>query len=257
MRVRGPERSSILLLGRSTVVIGAVVITLLSFGLGYFWGYKGGDVSQTEKEESTAEQKTHIPPEDKKVLEPTAGNAPIIAPSVKPPEFPQEIKPQKPLEQEKEPPKEQKAVEDRMDKSQQIEIAEGKDAQFENKQPADKDSPEVKTAGTETDKQSGKKLKKKVQPKASQSTKTAKFQSHVSKKRLYAIQVRDFPNKEGAEQLQQSLKAKGIRAYVVSGSESDPYFRVRAGSFKNRKDAELEAEKLQKQTGLQNFVTLK
>ncbi len=256
MRVRGPERSSILLLGRSTVVIGAIVITLLSFGLGYFWGYKGGDVSQTEKEESAAEQKPHIPPEDKKVLEPAAGNTPI-APSIKPPEFPQEIKPQKPLEQEKEPPNEQKAVEDRTDKSQRIEIAEGKDAQFENRQPADKDSPEVKTAGTKTGKQSSKASKKKVLPKASQSTKTAKSQSTVSEKRLYAIQFGAFPNKEGAEQLQQSLKAKGIKAYVVSESESDPYFRVRAGSFKNRKDAELQAVKLQKQTGLQNFVTTK
>jgi preprotein translocase subunit SecG len=63
MRVRGPERSSILLLGRSTVIIGAIVITVLSFGLGYFWGYKESDVSQTEDE---------------------------------PPEFPQETMPQKP-----------------------------------------------------------------------------------------------------------------------------------------------------------------
>ncbi|MEW6739213.1 MAG: SPOR domain-containing protein [Nitrospirota bacterium] len=261
MRVRGPERSSILLLGRSTVIIGAIVITVLSFGLGYFWGYKGSDVSQTEDEvKKDTEQKVIIPPEDKRVLETTSTTpkeAPI-APSIKPPEFPQETTPQKSAEPEKELPKEQKTAESKAGKSHGVEIAEGRGEQAEK---AEKDSSEVK--GPEVKAETKAKTKENT-PAANKEKNTAKsavkknaFPKTSKSVKLYAIQFGAFPNKEGAEQLRQSLISKGIKAYIVSRTESDPYFRVRVGTYKTKREADLAAVSLQKRTGMQNFVTAK
>lgn len=249
MRLKGPERSSILLLGRSTVIIGAIVITVLSFGLGYFWGHKGSDVSQTEDESS-------VSPEDKRVLGTTSTTpkeAPI-APSIKPPEFPWEATPQKPAEPEKDLRKEQKAAESK--ESHEVEIAEDKGKQTE------KDSSEVK--GPEAKAETKAKVKENTpaankEKNAAKSTTKKKAVTKASKSsgRLYTIQFGAFPNKEGAEQLRQNLNSKGIKAYIVSRTESDPYFRVRVGAYKNRREADLAAVSMQKKTGMQNFVTVK
>jgi cell division protein FtsN len=250
MRIRGTERSSILLLGRSTVIIGAIVITVLSFGLGYFWGYKGGDVSQTRDEPPVSS-------EDKRVLETTSTTpkeAPI-APSIKPPEFPQETTPQKSTETEKDLHKEQKTAESKADKNQGVEIAEDKGEQ------AEKDSLEAK--GSEVKAETKAKAKENT-PAANKGKNTAKgavkknaLQKTSKSVKLYAVQFGAFPNKEGAEQLRQSLNSKGIKAYIVSRTESDPYFRVRVGAYKTKREADLAAVSMQKKTGMQNFVTTK
>ena len=258
MRVRGPERSSILLLGRSNVIIGAIAITVLSFGLGYFWGYKGSDVSQTEDEvKKDTEQKVIIPPEDKRVLETTSTTpkeAPI-APSIKPPEFPQETTPQKSAGHEKELPKEQKTAESKAGKRHGVEIAEGRGEQ------AEKDSSEVKWPEVKAE---TKAKTKEDTPAANKEKNTAKstvkknaFPKTSKSVKLYTIQFGAFPNKEGADQLRQSLSSKGIKAYIVSRTESDPYFRVRVGTYKTKREADLAAVSLQKRTGMQNFVTAK
>lgn len=256
MRLRGPERSSILLLGRSTVIIGAIVITVLSFGLGYFWGYKGSDVSRTEDVvKKDTEQKVAILPEDKRVLETTPKEAPI-APSIKPPEFPQETAPQKSAEPEKDLRKDQKTAESQTGKSHEVEIAEDRGEQ------SGKDSSEVK--GTEIKAETEAKTKERMS--AANTGKNA-AKSAVKKKalpktskssgRFYTIQFGAFPSKEGAEHLRQSLNSKGIKAYIVNRTGGDPYFRVRVGAYKSKKDAERNAVILQKKTGMQNFVTTK
>lgn len=252
MRLRGPERSSILLLGRSTVIIGVIVITVLSFGLGYFWGYKGSGVSQTEDEvKKDTEQKVSVPSEDKRVLEttPTTPKEAPIAPSIKPPEFPQETTPQKSAEPEREVPKEQKTAERKADKSYGIEIAEDRGEQKKEMQSADKASLEAVRS-----QESNVKEQTSGAPRTVLNTKRKAPSKSV---KLYAIQFGAFPNKEGAEQLQQSLRSKGIKAYIVSKTESDPYFRVRVGAYKTRKEADMAAVSLQKRTGMQNFVTTK
>jgi cell division protein FtsN len=241
MRLRGPERSSILLLGKSTVIIGAIVITVLSFGLGYFWGYKGSDVSQTEDEvKKDAAQKVIIPPEDKRVLETTSTTpkeAPI-APSIKPPEFPQETTPQKSAEPE---------VEDRSQKTEnRSQKTENTGQNIEGRQDLDTSQPTPKVKG-----------KAKSNSLTKPSNRAVKTGDSTASKKLYAIQFGAFPNKEGAEQLRQSLISKGIKAYIVRRTESDPYFRVRVGTYKTKREADLAAVSLQKKTGMQNFVTLK
>ncbi len=262
MRLRGPERSSILLLGRSTVIIGAIVITVLSFGIGYFWGYKGSDVSQTEDDvKKDTGQKVTVLPEDKRVLEttPTTPKEAPIAPSIKPPEFPQETTPQKSAGPEKEVPREQKTAESKADKSHGVEIAEGRGEQ------AEKDSSEVK--GPEIKAETKDKTKAKTKentPAVNKEKNTAKsaakkntFPKTSKSVKLYAIQFGAFPSKEGAEQLRQNLRSKGIKAYIVSRTKSDSYFRVRVGAYKTKREADLAAVSLQKRTGMQNFVTTK
>jgi cell division protein FtsN len=84
MRIKGSERSSILLLSRNTVLIGIVIIAVASFGLGYFFGYRGGGTPVVAKEDITAEQRELLPPEDRKVLAPSVEDKPVIMPPVVP-----------------------------------------------------------------------------------------------------------------------------------------------------------------------------
>ena len=260
MRFRSPERSSILLLGRNTVVIGAVVIIIVAFGLGYFFGYKGGDFFQSEKDAEISEKdKAAAILEEKKVLDAASADKPVIPPPIMPPpEFPQENKAQKPALAEadrgKEAPKELPAAKgQKADKAPPFPPEPPKEkepAQIEKavgEQPADKPQP----AETDAKAKGGKPAKKDVKSKGSQKT------SKTSHERLYAVQFGAFPTREGAEQMLGSLKAKGIKAYIVEKSEGDPYFRVRAGAFKTRKEAGSAAVSMQKKTGMQNFVTAK
>ena len=82
MRGRVTERSSILLLNRNTVVIGAVLVTLISFGLGYFFGFKGTDTTESEKpaKETAKQEEPAAPTGEKKVLDDAPAAAPASAP---------------------------------------------------------------------------------------------------------------------------------------------------------------------------------
>ncbi|MBI3592368.1 MAG: SPOR domain-containing protein [Nitrospirae bacterium] len=243
------------------MVIGAVVITIASFGLGYFFGYKGGDTSETEKQavDSTKARET-ASSEDKRVIESSVAKEiqgkPVVAQApVKQPQFAPEIPSPKLPEPgaDKQPAKAQKAPEarERADKVQSPEPVrnEGKDSTGSVKADAESPvdtahSPKVNTAKTGDGKHVKGKIKK-------------RYEHGVTSKKVYTVQIGAFPNKSGAEQLYQSLKAKGYNPYIVDAGQNDTYFRVRVGTFKNKKDAERSALALSKQTGLQNFVTHK
>lgn len=252
MRLRGPERSSILLLGRNTVVIGAVVIIIVAFGLGYFFGYKGVDFLQSEKDaEISQKDKAAAVLEEKKVLDAASADKPVIPPPIMPtPKFPHENKVQKPslseVDKGKEITKELPVIPPSLpEPPKEKEPAHTEQASGE--QPADKPQPaeaSVKTKGA-------KPAKKTAKSRGSHKT------SKSSHERLYAVQFGAFPTMEGAEQLQSALKAKGIKAYIVEKTEGDPYFRVRTGSFKTKREAGAAAVSMQKKTGMQNFVTAK
>src|SRR5208337_4459277 len=70
MRGGATERSSILLLSRNTVLIGALLITVASFGIGYFFGFRGGGSTGQDKQPvESAKTGDVFPPEDKRVIE--------------------------------------------------------------------------------------------------------------------------------------------------------------------------------------------
>jgi cell division septation protein DedD len=259
MRIRGTERSSILLLGRNTVVIGAIVIIILSFGLGYFLGYKGGDVSHTDKESETA-TRTDVPSEEKRVLESAPADSMANVPSIKPPEFPPETEPKNLTESGL--TDDQKALGSKSDtktergQASDVRHPEEKSKTARIEQPVDKIHPEAAGAEAKDIKSDSKTAKKGNSQKDSKSSKKA-AKTETAYKKLYAVQFGAFPSRDGAEHMQQTLKAKGIKAYIVNKGKDDPYFRVKVGAYKSKKEAERAANMMRKKTGLQNFVTIK
>ncbi len=92
---------------------------------------------------------------------------------------------------------------------------------------------------------------------SSKSSKADGTSGKVTSTRLYTIQFGALPTKKEAEQLKKRLQARGLKAYIVNRGEEDPLFRVRAGTFKNKRDAERQAASIHKKTGLSYFVTVK
>lgn len=234
MRIRTPEKSPILLLGRNTVIIGAVVIVILSFGLGYFFGFKGGDLTGSEKEPEEAAVKTaKLPPDEKNVIE-TSPAAPII-PSPVIPEEPSGSKvPELPAIKNKETQK--------PDKQSDVPQKGVQDKKEEEKSAAVKDE-----KNNSEDKPAPKAIKQKTPANRPKSDTVG----------AYAIQFGAFPSKDGAEALSASLKKHGIKSYMIKPDDHIPYYRVRAGSYKTKKEAETASIALEKKTGINNFVTKK
>ncbi len=260
---RGPERSSILLLGRNSVVIGALLITITSFGAGYFFGYKSSEPSEQEKQVAESSRPGEVVPlGEKRIIEVPAAKDVVVKQSAAPPVS---GKPSDPI------------AEASGHKSQEAAVLNAKGETSGNK--PDKSSIEPKKSGVDVAAagankvqqentsgqstqatqaaQSGNadsKSSKQVREKAAKKAKKAKKRASTGK--LYTVQLGAFPNKEGAEQLSQHLKSNGYAPYIVNGNGSDSYFKVRLGTFKSKEAAEKSAAALLKKTGSQNFVTV-
>jgi cell division protein FtsN len=263
------ERSSILLMGRNTVIIGALLITIASFGIGYFFGFRGnGSPEQDKPTAQSAKTSEVIPFDEKRVIDlPVAGK-----PAAAPPALVKQSEPDAEPAAQKPP---EPAVKAKGDAAGTQRIAEGPDK-------PDKQDKADKGQNTEARKSGGKviapaaanqaqddaSVQAAQAAKASQAggipAKSGKHAGEKAKKKaknaapsgkLYAVQVGAFPSKEGAEQLYQSLKAKGYNPNIVDASGNNAYFKVRVGTFSNKKVAEKSAAALLQKTGLQNFVT--
>lgn len=266
MRGRATEKSSILLLSRNTVVIGAMVITALSFVLGYFLGYKGGGISEGEEPAAELVREGEAARlEEKEVMESPAAQEPAgdqqassqrgqvpPAPLIGPGEIVPEVAPprladaaaseavREQAQRKKEAEKLQGAPE-----VQGAESAEGQGAGEEKEGGTQKAHPLKNAAeGPNTGKQGREKTTGKTSPTAGTAT-----------GKMYTVQVGAFPGREGAEQLLQNLLARGYKPYIVDAGQGAPYFRVRIGAYKDRKEAERNAVAFSKKTGLPNFVT--
>ena len=258
MRGGAAERSSILLLNRNSVLIGALLITVVSFGMGYFFGFRGsGSPEQDKRPVESAKASYVLSPEEKRVLDPTVkdiAGKPAAAAQSEPANQPGQAA-------ETSAPKETEAPETQA----KAEVPKSLDATEKNKKPKPQKN-EVGTAAVvskqlqdQASLQSDQAARsvnaapKSGRPAGGKAKKKPKYAGHSGK--LYAVQVGAFPSKEGAEQLYQNLKAKKYNVYIVDAKGSGDYFKVRVGSFKDRKTAEKSAAALSKKTGLQNFVT--
>ncbi len=261
MRGVGTERSSILLLSRNTVLIGALLITVASFGIGYFFGFRGSGPAEQEKQPVESPKTSDaFPPEEKRVIElpvkdvtgkPAATAQPAPADQ---PERAAEASAQKPAEapatQAKgEIPKSQDTTE--KSKKPGTQKNEAVTAAVAANQVQDNAS--VKSAQPTQPAQAGSAASKSGRHTGEKAKKKAK--KAVPSGKLYTVQVGAFPSKEGADQLYKDLKAKNYNPYIVNANGSNDYFKVRVGSFKDKKAAEKSAAALSKKTGLQNFVT--
>jgi cell division protein FtsN len=274
------ERSSILLLGRNTVVIGALLITIASFGIGYFFGFKGSGSPEQEKQVAQSAKAGEVSPlEENRIIDlpvkDAAGKAPSAqASTAKQSEPVGEASGQNATEQaadqatEKAKPKLKVEAEPPGTKKTSAEITDKRDK-------ADKiSSPKLQKNETRITAAPANQATADASVQSAQADQTAKAVSaapkngrHAGEKakkksknsgssgKMYTVQIGAFPNKEGAEQLYKNLKASGYRPYIVNANESNDYFKVRIGTFKNKKAAEKSAAELLKKTGLQNFVT--
>ncbi len=279
MRGGVSERSSILLLGRNTVVIGAFLITIASFGIGYFFGFRGSGSSDQDKQVVQSPKTPEgLPLDENRIIDlplkdvakkPTSAQSPPAKLSEPVKEASAQNAPEQAAEQgtekatekttEKTKPKSQSQVESeppagqktskgpnsKLHKSETSIVSTAAnqaaaDASVQSDQPAS--AGQSGSASAKTGRHAGAKAKKKAK-------------TIVSPVKPYSVQMGAFPNKEGAEQLFQSLKANGYKPYIVNASGSNTYFKVRIGNFKNKKAAEKSAAELLKKTGLQNFVT--
>jgi len=257
MRGGTTERSSILLLSRNTVLIGALLITIASFGIGYFLGFRGSGSTEQEKQPvESAKTGDILPPEEKRVIELPAKDAASKPATVQPapanqPEQAAGASAQKPAEA---PATQAKG-----------EIPKSQDSTEKSKKPEPQKS-EVRTAAVAANQVQDNTSAQSAQPAQAQGAASKsgrhsgerakkKARKAVSSGKLYTVQVGAFPSKEGADQVYQNLKAKNYNPYIVNANGSSDYFKVRVGSFKDKKAAEKSAAALSKKTGLQNFVT--
>lgn len=81
----------------------------------------------------------------------------------------------------------------------------------------------------------------------------------AKKKAPYTVQAASFKRQKDAEALKKSLETKGYDKVSVrkETTAKGPIFKVRVGEFEQRKDASVEAIRLNKAEGLTAFVTLK
>ncbi len=74
---------------------------------------------------------------------------------------------------------------------------------------------------------------------------------------LYSVQLGALKNAAEAKRLKNKYARRGYSAYitVVSGKDKEKIYKVKAGKFRDRKDAELLALRLKKSGDLNAFVT--
>ncbi|MFO0754692.1 MAG: SPOR domain-containing protein [Thermodesulfovibrionales bacterium] len=269
-----------MLLSRNTVVIGAMVITALSFVLGYFVGYKGGGISEGDKPASglVREGEAARQQEEKRVMEPSAppetagdqqappasalpqsGQLPL-SPPIGPGEIVPEAAPSRradataseaageQAQRKKEADRPERAPE-RLPgilEARGTASPGGQSAGEGHAGPAQKEHPGKNAA----EPKAGRQGREKAAGKASPAAGTVNVKT-------YTVQIGAFPSREGAEQLLQNLQARGYKPYIVDAGQGDTYFRVRLGAYKDRKEAERNAVAFSKKTGLPNFVTQK
>ncbi len=255
MRGGAAERSSILLLSRNTVIIGAFVITVASFGIGYFFGFRGvGLTGQDKQPAESAKTADVLPSEDRRVIELPAKDAAVRPVGDQPApanesEQSAEASAQKPAEapaaqaKDEIPKRQVIAGKTKKNEAQKNEVRTAAVAANQvQDNPASAGQPALAGA-SKTGRHTGEKAKKRTK-------------KSVPTRKLYTVQAGAFPSKQGAEQLAKNLKTKGYHPYVLNANGSNDYFKVRIGTFKNKKAAEKSSAELLKKTGLQNFVTV-
>jgi cell division protein FtsN len=215
------KKSSVIFLGKGIIILSIIIISSVSFMLGFFVGkiyappaekYASTAYSQDSavQKEKAAEVTTALP------VQTTVQN--------------QEASQSTALQDTKQ--------------SHEIphaETAQNKDPQ-QTIQPKATEKPELKQDDKESDEN--------LEPR-----KTAK----TSKAKKYTLQAGAFKNASDANALKSKLQKKGYKISVTStkSKNHEKLYKVLVGEFNTRKEAELLAVKMKKSEGLHPFVTFK
>ncbi|MCX8069856.1 MAG: SPOR domain-containing protein [Thermodesulfovibrionales bacterium] len=242
MRLKEQGKNSILLLNRSSVIGGAILLVLISLGLGYFIGFKTGHSTVADLEQVVEPPKKIV--EEKRVLETPPKKEIQPAPPLPPPSVALDNTDKTVRPEDKKVEKEPPPIEIKKDDTQERSF---------NKQVG---TQKVEKEEIQVTKKTDGKAEEKPQPLPTASEKKS-VKNTKQQGKIYTIQFGAFPNIQGAEELQKNLKAKGISAYIVDKGKDGVYYRVRTGSYESKKDADKQVVLLEKKTGLKGFVTTK
>ena len=96
-------------------------------------------------------------------------------------------------------------------------------------------------------------------PQEKKSAKETKETQKTTKIRKYAVQAGAFKDVSDADALKAKLDKKGYKSYVIPTEtrKHKKLYKVMAGEFVNRKEAEVLAIKMKRSEGLQTFVTFR
>jgi len=83
-------------------------------------------------------------------------------------------------------------------------------------------------------------------------------ETNISDKK-YTVQIGAFRNASDADALRSKLDKKGHKTFLIESmtKNNEPLYKIAAGTFSTRNEAELLAAKIKKSEGLKTFVTLR
>ncbi|MDQ7787495.1 MAG: SPOR domain-containing protein [Thermodesulfovibrionales bacterium] len=222
-RAEGREQSSVLFLGKGIIIVSLVLISSVTFVLGYFVG------KNTNSHEETTMQIAPAPIPYEQTTAGTEGQEPQASP----PEY-----------TERTGDRQQPFHSDEV-----VELIENTEKSGQHSSASRKNITDT-SGGTQTQEQ-----KKAVQP--PQGKQAGSLTSENRKTLKYTVQVGAFKNESDARILSEKLEKKGYNTQMIVTQEKsrEKLFKVMVGAFIIRKDADILALKLKKSEGLKAFVT--
>ncbi len=274
MTFPGAHKPSLVILGRTTLVLVVLCVALVSFAVGYLVGYQVMPLATGEQPVlGKPDTPRIISSDEKRVLEPaplsTGPQPPQSVQAEKQPEPLVSIKPSAPeaatgtIEQSAPPPQKPATAETKKPapKAKQQEAQKPADAKQDKQetalkpekgapyQPANTPNPVASQSG----KNSPAEVKKTIETQKASAKKAAKRGTPV--KGSYAVQFGAFVDASKASALKSELAKKGVKAYVVTKDKKTKYSRVRAGRFTTYAEAANYASATAATTGFASFVT--
>ena len=222
-RAEGKEKSSVLFLGKGIIILSLVLISSVTFVLGYFVG------KNTNSHEETAIQSAPAPIPYEQRPAGTEGQGSQTSS----PEY----------------------AERTGDRQQPVHSGEAAELMEDKEKPGQfssvaRENTHNTSGGNQTQEQ-----KKAVQP--IQGKQAGNLTNEARKTLKYTVQVGAFQNESDARMLSEKLEKKGYntRMAVLQEKNRGKLFKVMVGAFSIRKDADILALKLKKSEGLKAFVT--
>ena len=216
------EKSSVFYIGKGVVILSIIVISSISFTLGFFVG--------------------------KSVVSPSAEKASVITPLAGPVQKEIVIESKETMPQQQMTAQQPSEVQAPPEKPEQQKV---RDIQ---------ESPEIKkTRQSIAAKQDGEFKQSKEKPAMSQEPRKPQEVDKTSTKVKYTVQIGAFKNDSEADSLKSKFNKKGYKAFTIVAKTKNhmKLYKVMIGEFSSRKEAELMSVKIKRAEGLRTFVALK
>ncbi|HSW64512.1 MAG TPA: SPOR domain-containing protein [Dissulfurispiraceae bacterium] len=263
MKFPGSHKPSLIILGRTTFALIVLGVAAFSLTVGYLVGYQ---VSGEQPVLGKPDARHVVPPDEKRVLEPTPPSAaqqqqqavqsekkpaPLVSINPSAPEAEAGKDEKRAQPQQKpvviEPEKQDTKVAINAPANQQQSAAKPEPAARPGRNAQQPSAIEQKQTMPGADKN-----------KTTEALKTAATQKATaagdSKKGAYVVEFGAFADASRASALKSELSKKGVKAYIVPKDEKTRYTRVRAGGFATYAEAAKYASATEARTGVAGVV---